>query len=176
MTLGKMHTFTRTEHITIRRARVEDAASTCAVWEAIVAEKAYSAIDRPFTLDEERVYIQSLSAREGIFLAETGDQVVGFQSIDLWARHIRSMDHVAQLGTFVLREWRGRGIGQQLAANTLKFAQSAAYEKLVIFVRASNTGAQAFYKHLGFTPCGRFARQVKIAGEYDDEILMEMFL
>lgn len=162
--------------ILIRRATVDDAASTCAIWKAITAEKTYSAIDRPFTLDEERTYIQSLSEREGIFLAETEGQVVGFQSIDLWARHIRSMDHVAQLGTFVLREWRGRGIGRQLAASTITFARSAAYEKLVIFVRASNAGAQEFYKRLGFRPCGRFSRQVKTAGEYDDEILMEMFV
>jgi L-amino acid N-acyltransferase YncA len=163
--------------IKIRRATIDDAASTCAIWKAIVAEKAYSAIDRPFTLDEERTYIQSLSAREGIFLSETAEgQVVGFQSIDLWARHIRSMDHVAQLGTFVLREWRGRGIGRQLATNTFTFARSAAYEKLVIFVRASNAAAQEYYKHLGFTPCGQFSRQVKIADEYDDEIMMEMFV
>jgi ribosomal protein S18 acetylase RimI-like enzyme len=161
----------------IRRATVDDAASTCLIWEAIVAEKVYSAVDRRFTLDEERSYIQSLSAREGIFLAETTEgQVVGFQSIDLWARHIRSMDHVGQLGTFVLREWRGRGIGKELAANTFEFARSAGYEKLVIFVRASNMGAQEFYKRLGFAPCGRFARQVKLTDEYDDEILMERFL
>jgi ribosomal protein S18 acetylase RimI-like enzyme len=75
-----------------------------------------------------------------------------------------------------LRGWRGQGIGKQLAVDTFKFARSAAYEKLVIFVRASNTGAQEFYKRLGFTLCGRFARQVKMAGVYDDEILMEMFL
>jgi ribosomal protein S18 acetylase RimI-like enzyme len=163
--------------IHIRRATVDDAASICKVWEAIVEVKAYSAIDRPFTLNEERSYIQSLSDREGIFLAETAEhQIVGFQTIDLWARHIRSMDHIAQLGTFILREWRGRGLGGQLAANTFTFARSAAYEKLVIFVRASNTGAQGFYKRLGFTACGRLARQVKIASEYDDEILMEMSL
>lgn len=163
--------------VSIRRAAPDDATGICAIWKAIVAEKKYSAIDRPFTIEEERAYIQVLSTREGIFLAETAERrVVGFQTIDLWARPIRSMDHVAQLGTFVLREWRGRGIGRQLAAHTLAFARSAGYEKLVIFVRASNTGAQEFYKGLGFTPCGRLARQVKISGEYDDEILMEMFL
>ena len=53
---------------------------------------------------------------------------------------------------------------------------SADYEKLVIYVRASNTDAQAFYSGLGFLPCGRLARQVKIAGKDDDEIVMEMFL
>jgi RimJ/RimL family protein N-acetyltransferase len=179
--------------ISIRRATVEDAASIVAIWQAIVAEKDYSAVDRAFTLEEERAYIQSLSAREGIFLAETvvktsevsetsevwhryPAQVVGFQSLDLWARYLASMDHVGQLGTFVLHEWRGRGIGRQLADHTLAFARSVGYEKLVIFVRASNVGAQKFYAGVGFKPCGRFARQVKIAGEYDDEVLMEMFL
>ena len=163
--------------ITLRRATPDDAASITAIWQAIAAEKVYSAIDRPFTIEEERAYIQSLSAREAIFLAETSTgQVVGFQSLDLWARHIGSMSHVAQLGTFVRREWRGRGVGRQLAQHTLAFARSVGYEKIVIFVRASNSGAQKFYAGLGFAPCGRFARQVKIAGEYDDEVLMELFL
>jgi ribosomal protein S18 acetylase RimI-like enzyme len=43
-------------------------------------------------------------------------------------------------------------------------------------VRGSNTGAQSFYKSLGFRECGRLARQVKIWGAYDDEILMEISL
>jgi RimJ/RimL family protein N-acetyltransferase len=86
------------------------------------------------------------------------------------------MDHVAQLGTFVLKAWRGRGLGAQLTQQTLAFARAAGYEKLVVFVRAGNTGAQSFYAASGFSPCGRLARQVKIAGEWDDEIVMEMFL
>jgi hypothetical protein len=53
-----------------------------------------------------------LSEREGTFLAQAGAQVAGFQSLDLWARTIHSMDHVGQLGTFVRREWRRRGIGK----------------------------------------------------------------
>lgn len=130
----------------------------------------------PFTIEEERAYIESLSEREGVFLAENDSQVVGFQSLDLWTRVIRSMKHVGQLGTFVLPEWRGRGVAKALAEHTLAFAREHEYEKLVIFVRACNTGAQKFYASLGFKACGRFARQVKIDGKYDDEILMELFL
>ena len=163
--------------ITIRRGTTDDAASIVAVWQAIVAEKSYSAIDCPFALEREREYLTSLSARESVFLAETTErQVVGFQSLDQWTKLFHSMDHVGQLGTFVLQEWRGRGIGKQLAAQTLAFARSGGYEKLVIYVRASNSGAQAFYEGLGFVPCGRLARQVKIDGQHDDEVVMEMFL
>ncbi len=162
--------------ISIRRATVEDAASLSAILQAIVVERDYSAIDRAFTPDEERDYIRSLSPRESIFVIEVDNQVVGFQSMDLWARTIPSMNHVGELGTFIQHEWRGRGIGHQLAEQTFSFARANGYEKLVIFVRAKNTGAQRFYQSLGFVPCGRLARHVKIAGEYDDEIMMEVFL
>lgn len=162
--------------ITIRRATPDDAPGISAIWQAIAAEKIYSAIDRPFTIEQEREYIASLTAREGMFVAESNGAIIGFQSLDLWARFIRSMDHVGQIGTQILREWRGRGIGKQLAAHTLAFAREQGYEKIVLFVRASNTNAQKFYKQLGFRECGRFARQVKIAGQYDDEVMMELFL
>jgi ribosomal protein S18 acetylase RimI-like enzyme len=166
-----------TTTITIRRGTTDDAASIAAVWQAIVAEKIYSAVDCPFTTDREREYLASLSAREGVFMAETSErQVVGFQSLDQWTKLFHSIDHVGQLGTFVLQKWRRHGIGKQLTAHTLAFARSGGYEKLVIFVRASNTGAQAFYEGVGFVPCGRLARQVKIDGHPDDEVVMEMFL
>ncbi len=161
--------------ISLRRATVEDAASLAAIIQAIVAERDYSAIDRAFTPAEERDYIQSLSPRESIFVAEV-DQVIGFQSLELWARTIPSMNHVGELGTFISSAWRRRGVGHQLAGQTFSFARANGFEKLVIFVRAKNTGAQRFYQSLGMVPCGRLARQVKIAGEYDDEIMMEVFL
>ena len=163
--------------ISIRRATPDDAASIVAIWNAIVAEKTHSAVDCPFTVEGEGEYLQSLSLHEGIFLGETAkSHVVAFQSLDRWTKLFHSMDHVGQVGTFVLSEWRGRGIGRQLVAHTLAFARSVGYEKLVIYVRASNIGARNFYARVGFAPCGHFARQVKIGGEYDDEIAMEMFL
>jgi transcriptional regulatory protein LevR len=51
-----------TTAITIRRGTTDDAASIVAVWQAIVAEKIFSAIECPFTLGQEREYLKSLSA------------------------------------------------------------------------------------------------------------------
>lgn len=164
------------ESISIRRATADDAAPISTIWEAIVAERVHSAVARAFTPQEEKTYIGSLSSREAVFLAQGASQVVGFQTLDLWERYLSSMDHVGQVGTFVRREWRGHGIGRQLAECTLAFARENEYEKLIIFVRAKNLGAQGFYKSLGFAERGRLARQVKIEREYDDEILMDLFL
>ena len=148
-----------------------------AIWQVIVAEAVHSAVDCHFSIDQEHAYLEQLSDREAVFIAETPKPaVVGFQSIDLWTKLFRSMDHVGQLGTFVLPELRGKGVATHLAESTLAFARSAAYEKLVVLVRASNVAAQKFYANLGFVSCGRLTRQVKIGNLSDDEIVMEMFL
>jgi ribosomal protein S18 acetylase RimI-like enzyme len=162
--------------VTIRRATADDAGPIAAIWRAVVQEEGFSAVDRAFTIDEERGYLQSLSAREAVFIAETAErQVIAFQSLDQWTKLFHSMDHVGQLGTFVQAPWRGLGVGRQLATQTLAFARSVGYEKLVIYVRASNGAAQAFYSGLGFAVSGRLTRQVRIKGSYDDELFMELF-
>lgn len=76
----------------------------------------------------------------------------------------------------ILPEWRRRGIGRRLAAHTLEFARASGYEKIVIYVRADNTGAQAFYRSLGFVLKGVLERHVKIDGQYEDEFFMELLL
>lgn len=73
-------------------------------------------------------------------------------------------------------EYRGKGIGKALFEKTLEFARKQGYEKIVIYVRVSNTGAQTFYSRFGFEPKGVLKKQVKINGTYEDEIFMEMFL
>ena len=162
--------------INVRRAGPEDAGSISKIWEIICVERAFTAVNQPFSPQQEREYILSLSDREGIFVAESEEKIVGFQSLDLWAKYTDSFDHVGVMGSFVLPDWRRKGIGELLANHTLDFARANGYEKIIIYVRAGNAGAQAFYRNLGFEQKGVLARQVKIDGKYEDEVFMEMFL
>jgi L-amino acid N-acyltransferase YncA len=162
--------------INIRRAVPDDAAAIASVLAAIAAERVHSAIDRAWTVDQERAYLESLSPREAVHVAiNAQSEIVGLQVLDRWST-LESMAHVGQLGTFLLSDQRGRGIGHQLWAATAPFARAAGYRKLVIQVRATNARAQRFYRHLGFAECGRLSRQVMIDGRADDEVLMELFL
>jgi ribosomal protein S18 acetylase RimI-like enzyme len=153
-----------------------DAADIVAVLEVVVAERMQTAIERAWTVEQEQRYLASLSPREVLHLAvDVTAGVVGFQTLDLWSPLLSSMAHVGQVGTFLLPQWRGRGIGRQLWMETDSFARGAAYRKLAIQVRASNLVAQRFYRGLGFKECGRLTRQVVIDGVEDDEVLMEYF-
>jgi ribosomal protein S18 acetylase RimI-like enzyme len=159
----------------IRKATPLDAAGIVAVLETVVLERVHSAIDRAWTVEQEAAYLQSLSNREAFHIAVDGTAgVVGFQSLDLWSS-LSSMAHVGQVGTFLLPEWRGRGVGRRLWNATVVFARETGYRKLAIQVRASNIVAQTFYRGLGFQECGRLTRQVMIDGSEDDEVLMEFF-
>ena len=168
---------TRRQAYTIRRAAAEDAEKILAVLQTVARERVHSAIDLPWGADEERAYLRALSPRETTHIAELASgEVIGFQTLDLWAAVVNSMRHVGQIGTFLLPAWRRRGVGRALFDATKTFALRSGYSKFVIQVRASNLSAQAFYKTLGFRECGRFTRQVRIDGREDDEILLEFFL
>ena len=163
--------------MTIRRARLDDAGPIATVLGGVAAERIHSAIDRAWTADEERRYLESLSPRETIHVAvDDVDGIVGVQVLERWSPSLGSMAHVGQVGTFLVPTWRRRGVGRLLWSATTTFAADAGYRKLVIQVRGSNTAAQAFYRGLGFRDCGRLSRQVIIDGIEDDEVLMEHFI
>jgi len=162
---------------TIRPAGESDSEGILAVLKVVAAERIYSAIDRPWAVEQERIYLRSLSLREATHIAVAGSgEVIGFQNLDLWATVVHSMRHVGQIGTFLMPAWRRQGVGHTLFGITQAFARHADYSKFVIQVRGSNSSAQAFYTSLGFRECGRFSRQVRIDNQEDDEIMMEYFL
>ncbi|MFX1324048.1 MAG: GNAT family N-acetyltransferase, partial [Promethearchaeota archaeon] len=101
--------------VKIRKATTTDAERISYIWEIICAERIYSAVSIPFTTRQEKEYIASLAEREATFVAEVGEEIIGFQSLDLWSDVIESFKHVCQIGTFVLPDFRGKGIGYKLA-------------------------------------------------------------
>jgi ribosomal protein S18 acetylase RimI-like enzyme len=164
------------EAFQVRRALADDADGIAKVMHAVVAERVHSAIDRAWAADEERRYLASLLSREAFHVATGGSgQIVGCQSLERYSTVLTTMSHVAQVGTFVLPAWRGRGVGSALFELTRRFALSEGYRKAVITVRGSNASALSFYRGLGFLECGRLSKQVVLDGVEDDEVLLEMF-
>jgi ribosomal protein S18 acetylase RimI-like enzyme len=80
------------------------------------------------------------------------------------------------MGTYVYRNFRRQGVGGRLFEATIRFAREQRYEKIVVYVRAGNSVAQVFYRKIGFIPKMVLERQVKIEGQYDDEVWMELFI
>jgi L-amino acid N-acyltransferase YncA len=162
--------------VKIHRATASDAQGVVDVVNSVIQEGGLTALYPTLTVEQETEFIQGLGPRSAMFVAETSGAILGMQTVSPWAPYTRSMDHVAELGTFVYRNFRRRGVGRALMEKTLEFCRVQGYEKIVIQVRAGNANAQAFYRKMGFVPKMLLERQVKIEGKYDDQVWMEMFL
>jgi ribosomal protein S18 acetylase RimI-like enzyme len=74
----------------------------------------------------------------------------------------------------LLPEYRGRGLGRQLAVHAIEAARQKGIERIELEVFASNTPAIALYRALGFATEGTKRRARKLDGEYDDNIIMAL--
>lgn len=162
----------------IRRAQPDDAQAVVNILNPIIEAGVYTALDTPFSVEEEREFIASFP-RRGIFhvaVLMPEDHVVGFQNVEPFASYTHAFDHVGVVGTFVDLACRRRGIGTQLFQATFQAALDDGYEKLFTYIRADNPGALSCYLRHGFRIVGTAHRQLKINGRYVDEIVVEKLL
>ncbi len=83
-------------------------------------------------------------------LAEAEGQMVGYCSLHhseiLWTRHL------GEIRLLVAREYRGKGIGGELAHQTFELAGHLSLRKLVVQMMSTQQDAQTLFHHLGFVP------------------------
>jgi len=162
----------------IRPAREDDAPDLVAILNPIIAAGAYTVLDRPYSIEEEREYVHAFPPRGVFAVAEEccSGRVVGMQTLEPFATYTGAFDHVAVVGTFVDLDLRGRGIGRRLADSAFAEAREKGYEKVFTYVRADNAAALAYYRSLGFRIVGVAERHARIAGRSVDEVIIERFL
>ena len=162
----------------VRKAIPDDAEAVVSVLNAVILEEEHTALNRPFTVEEERAFIEGLCDRSALFVAEMDGGIASIQSIepDASARYTDSMQHLATVGTWVRAGFRGRRIGRLLAEASFAFAQAQDYKKIAIQVLADNQRALRFYGGLGFERIGVAKRHVRLKGRFRDVLYLEKFL
>jgi L-amino acid N-acyltransferase YncA len=163
--------------ISIRRATPNDAGGVAAVLNDVIAGGRHSLLDTPFTVAEERAYIEALPGRSFIHVAETAGDILGFQSVIPWntfATH--EFDHVATMGTYVDERQRRRGVGTALANESFAAALELGYEKIFTDLRADNLDSLGYHLALGFSIVGAARRHARLSGRDIDVVFIERFL
>lgn len=163
--------------IIVREAELGDSEAIMKILNACISEKGKTSLTKPIkSVEEEKEFFLSLDKREGILVCELDQRVVGFVTLYLYNKIIESIHHVGGVGTFVLPNFRGMGVGVVLMRETFNFARKLNYEKLIAEVRRSNNKAKSFYEKMGFKKVGELTNQIKTEGKYDDVIVMEILL
>jgi L-amino acid N-acyltransferase YncA len=164
--------------VSVRRATADDAEVVAGVLNGAILGGSPTLLDTPFSVEDERAYVESLPARSFIHVAEIlGSGVVGFQTVVPWSDFVTTAhDHVATMGTYVDAAHRRRGAGEALARASFAAALDLGYEKIFTDLRADNLASLAYHLSLGFTVVGAARRQARTAGRDIDVLFIERFL
>ncbi len=164
--------------ISVREVLSTDAEAVTKILNPIVEEGRYTVIDKVFTIEEERKFIESFPVR-GVFKVAVFEQdslLVGFQTIEPFATYTQAFDHVGVIGTYVDAGYRNLGVANRLFESTFASALSKDYRKLFAYVRADNKAALSVYQKHGFSIIGVAKDHAFRGGRYVDEIFIEKFL
>lgn len=169
------------ECVWIRNATAEDADRLLKVFRSVAAEGRYilkTPEEADKTLEQEIEFIETHNRDDAslFLIAESGDQLIG--AAGLMASPSARHAHTGLLGIFVVREWRGKGIGTLLMERLIDWARRhPVIEKINLEVYDHNTDAIRLYRRLGFLEEGLRIRQARFGpGDYADEVLMSLWV
>ncbi len=83
-------------------------------------------------------------------LAQVGDRMIGYCS--LHHSEIQWTRHLGEIRLLVAPEYRGKGVGGELARQTFELAGHLRLRKLVVQMMSTQQDAQTLFHHLGFVP------------------------
>lgn len=160
--------------IIVRPAEASDRSSIVSNINAIAAEEVYLQTGHFASSPAwEAAFHNSCDPAEGrlLVVAVNSWQLVGH--LRLFPGSYGAKDrHVASVGLAVLAAYRGMGIGAALLQTALAWAPQAAFEKMEANVVSSNERSLRLFSRLGFGVEGIKRRQLRVGGQFVDEIIM----
>ena len=163
------------DDVIVRPIELGDIAASRECVGAVMRERRWLAYVEPFPLVDNAAFVaRNLTAGNPHYVVAHGTDIVGWCDICRQAAPVYA--HDATLGMGLREGYRRRGLGERLLRAALDAARAAGLERVSLSVYASNTGAMALYRKVGFVIEGTRVRGKKLDGEYDDVHLMGLLL
>lgn len=125
---------------------------------------------------QERAQSAYIKKNNITLYAEVDDKLIGLMGA-IWSNRVKTQHIAIIFGVYVSPEYRNGGVGTKLLAVLLDEIQSIPQlEKINLTVNTTQKSAQALYKKFGFVPIGIAHKELKIDGQYYDELYMEKLL
>lgn len=162
------------EKVLLRPVLKEDAEQIINAVEQIINSGAYIQKESPRSVKEEENFIKRMKELDNMYIAAViNDKIVGIARVIRGELEMKR--HTGLFRTWLVNSAQGRGIGSKMMTYTMKWCQIHQLHKLCLTVFASNDSAHKLYERYGFIQEGVQKEQVKINGNYDDEIFMAYF-
>ena len=163
--------------IIIRSVEPEDAAGMLQYMKIMLGETPFfllSPEEFNFTPEDEAQMLAGCKndPRSLMLVAETEGQIIASADVGPLGTASR-VQHRAELGISVRKDYWHQGIGSALMERLISFAKQAGFEQIELTVKSKNQRALRLYDKNGFIVYGTRPHGVKYSdGSYDDDYLM----
>lgn len=166
--------------IVIREALPEDAEALLNFLGKVALETNFLSMDAEdfqLSVEEEAHHLTRILESENncLFVARFGELIIGTASIA--GNKEKKLRHIGELGVTVASEYWGFGLGTNLVAELIEWAeQSGIIRRIELTVQARNQRAIDLYRKMGFVQEGVLQRGVFSEGQFLDVYLMSCMI
>jgi len=168
------------EKLILRRSTVEDAERIIEYVNIVGGESnnlLFGKDEFHLTVEEEKEHIKRMNndSNSLMILGIIDDNIVSLAQITSSNR--KRIAHNSEVSISVKKDYWRNGIGSAVMEEIIRFAREGGVIKNIsLGVRASNINAIKMYEELGFVKVGLHKNYFNINGNFDDEILMDLYI
>lgn len=129
------------------------------------------------TVEQEMEHIKRISndLNALMILGLIDNEIVSVAQID--SPHRKRIAHNSEFSISVKKNYWKNGIGSAVMSEIIRFAkENSTIKNVSLGVKASNNSAIIMYEKFGFTKIGVHKNNFNVNGNFDDEILMDLYL
>ncbi|GAA0085780.1 GNAT family N-acetyltransferase [Clostridium sp. CTA-7] len=168
------------QSLILRKAEINDALKLIEYLNIVGGESdnlLFGANEFSLNEEQEKAFIENINNKENsiMLIGLIDEKVVSVAQISTATRN--KIAHNAEIAISVKKEYWGIGIGSEVMRALIDFAkETKKIKNISLGVKASNIRAKNLYSKFGFKEIGIHKNFFNINDEYDDEILMDLYI
>ena len=161
--------------ITIRRARLEDAAAIADIYNEAILTTTATFDTEPKTAEERAQWLQSHDDRQPIVVAVVDGAVVGWASLTVWSDR-PAYDDTAESSFYVHSAHRRQGIGRKLKEAIIDEARRLGFHTLIARITEGSSESLHLNESTGYVCVGTLKQVGRKFGRLLDVHILQKML
>jgi phosphinothricin acetyltransferase len=163
------------DSVHIRPANMEDAAAIAEIYNQGIEDRVATYETRLRSAVDQQAWLRSIAGRYPAVVAQADGEIVGWAGAGPY-RDRECYRGIGEFSMYVHRDWRRRGVGDQLLAGVINEAERLGLWKLLARVFLFNEPSRALCRKHGFREVGVYEKHARLDGQWLDVVIVERLI
>jgi len=161
----------------IRDAATEDLPAIVGIYNSAVPTRVSTADTEPVAVEDRAAWFRAHDpSRRPLWVMEDGGEIIGWLSLGDFYDGRPAYHATAEVGVYVSRERRGKGLGRRLIEEAISRAPGLGIKTLTAGIFAHNEASVALFEGFGFERWASFPKVAELDGVERDLLVLGLRL